>query len=288
LPQVADGDLLGYKFSPGQELRYLVRTSFSSRALGDDATALSVEHEAELTQRVLEVFPDGVARISVVIDRLSVAISAPGQESVAYDSAHDEDLSRCPLEMRGIVFLVGKKIEVEQAPSGEILSISGLASIYRQALRELSLKEQQPLERLLREMSHKPRSLLGLGVSFPRHAVQIGEQWSADRGPFPILCGQLIYPCNYTLKEVSDGQPIIEFGGELGETERPTSLRLKPLRTRKVEGVLSFDLEKGTLTRMRGESSSFLHFGGKKELRRRATWELVYQSERGSEADTKI
>jgi hypothetical protein len=287
VPKAADAHALAYDFSSGQELRYFLRTSYSSRALSDDEKALSVEQEAELSQKVLEVSARGRATISLVIEKLTIVMSAPGQAMVVYDSTERGDLKECPAEMRGIAFLAGKKIELEQAPSGEILGIGGLAAIYRQALEELSSEERQPLERLLRDMSHKPRGLLGLGVLFLPRAVGVGEEWSADRGPFPMLCGQVIYPCKYTLKEFSGDQANIEFRGTRGESEMPTAIGFQPLRTTTVQGMLSFDMNKGIVTSMRGESSSFLHVRGNKELRRKTTWELLPHAERGSEPDTQ-
>ncbi len=279
VPKPVPRHLLTYGFMPGQELQYFLRTSYSSRALGDNGEALSVEHEAELSQRVLQVSANGRATIVAVLERLAMAMSAPGRVTVMYDSGDADGLGDCPTEMRGIAFIVGRKIELHQAPSGAILGVSGLAAIYRQALTELSFEERQPLNRLLRDLSHKPRGLFGLGVWFLPRGVRLGEEWSADRGPFPILCGELTYPCEYTLKEVSNGEATIEFRSPHGATDAPTPTGFKPLLTMTVQGTLSFDMKRGILTRMRGESSSFLDVSGRKELRRRTTWQLEYQAQ---------
>jgi len=272
--------LLRYRFSPGEEIRYLLRSSSSSRALGENPKVLSVEHEAEFRQNVLEVLPDGRARIVVVIDRLTFVMSRPGMEFVAFDSDDSDGIDGCPQEMRGMAFLVGKEIEIEQSPSGEVASAAGLAFIYRKALAELSANERQPLERLLREMAHKPSSLFGLDVVFPVGAISVGEKWSAERGPFPLFCGRLAYNCDYLLKEVSDGQAIVEFRGAVGASETRQGLEMQQVKKAEVQGILSLDLEKGALKEMRGESSSFLRVGGSEHLRARATWALTLRNER--------
>ncbi len=180
---------------------------------------------------------------------------------------------------QGIAFLAGKTIAIEQTRSGEVVNVSGLAPIYGQALRELPLDERQPVERFLRDMAYNPRGLLGLGVVFPQRALRVGERWLSESGPFPVLCGQLAYRCNYFFRETSGGETVVEFIGEFGEDESKASSRMRPLRTAKVQGSLCFDPEKGIMTAMRGESSSFLQIGGEQQLRARTSWELALQGE---------
>jgi len=275
--EAARAFLLRYKFSPGEERRYLLRASFSSQTLGEGTERLSVEHEAELRQNVLAAFPNAGARVTVVIDKLRFVMSAPGREVVEFNSDDAESVRGCPQEMRGIAFLVGKEIEIEQRASGEVVDVSGLTPIYEEALDELSLKERQPVERLLREMAFKPSALLGLDVILPEQAIRLGESWSAEGGPFPVFCGRLAYRCDYLFREVSDGQAIVEFRGDRGAGEVQPGSKMQQVRNAKVQGALSFDLDEGILTGMRGESSSFLRVGDNEQLRTKATWQLTLQ-----------
>lgn len=266
----------------------MLQSSFWSHALGEDAATLSVKHEAEFRQNVLEVLPEGRAKLKVVIDRLRFALAGPGQQIVEFNSDEAGGLRRFPEKMRGIAFFVGKEMEIERAASGGIAGISGLTSIYTEALTELSLDERQPVERLLREMAHKPSALLGLDVIFPPGAIRLGESWSAEGGPFPIFCGRLAYHCEYLLKEVSDGQAIVEFRGEQGAADVQPGSRMQRLKKAKVQGILSLDLDRGILTGMHGESSSSLRAGQNEQLRTRVTWELTLQRPRRREAKDEL
>ncbi len=269
--------LLRYKSSPGEEHQYLLQSSFSSHALGEEGGALSVKHEAKFRQNVLRVLPEGTAKLKVVIDKLKFVMAGPGPEVAEFNSDDPVGLNRCPEKMRGIAFFARKEMEIERAASGGIAGISGLTRIYTEALTELSLNERQPVERLLREMAHKPSALLGLDVIFPPGAIRVGEGWSAERGPFPIFCGRLAYHCNYLLREVSGGQAIVEFRGEPVTVEVQPASKMQQVKKAEVQGVLSFDLDRGILTKMHGESSSFLLAGRSNQLRTRVTWELTLQ-----------
>jgi len=280
--EIGDVTLLRYTFSPGEELPYVLRSSVSSQAPGVIPSSLSVKHEVEFHRKVLEVLPGGRAKIAVVIDKLKFVASGPGREDIVLDSDDAETLRRCPEETRGIAFLVGKEIEIEQRPSGEITAVTGLAPIYREALSELSRNERQPVERLMREMANNPSGLLGLDVVFPPGPVRDGQSWLAEKGPFPMFCGRLAYDCEYLFKEVSDRYAIVEFKGELGAAESQPGSRMRELRKATVEGVFAFDLEKGTLREMHGESSSFVRAGGREQLRTRTTWELTLRNKRFS------
>jgi hypothetical protein len=252
----------------------VLQSSFLSHALGEDGAALSVKHQAEFRQDVLELLPGGGAKLQVVIDRLRLAMAGPGGQIAQFDSDDAVGLRGCPEEMRGIAFLVGKEMEIDRGGSGDIAGISGLTSIYTKALTELSLNERQPVERLLREMAHKPSALLGLDVILPPGAIRVGEAWSAERGPFPVFSGGLAYKCEYLLKEVSNGQAIVEFRGEPGAVEVQPGSRMERVKKAKVEGILSFDLDKGLVREMHGESSSYLLPGQNEQLRTRVSWEL--------------
>jgi len=266
--------LLRYRFSPGDDLCYFLRSSVWSQSLGESPAALSVDQEVEFRRKVLEVLPGGRARLSVAIDRLRLAMQAPGQEDTVFDSDDPESARQCPPEMQGIAFLVGKEIRVEQMPSGEVTGVSGLTPIYTEALARLSPNERQPAERLLRETAQKPTGMLGLDVIFPAVPLAPGKSWWAERGPFPIFSGRTAYPCQYLLKEVSGGQAIVEFSGQLRASDNQNDLKMHRVRTVTVQGSFSFDLKKGFLTEMQGESSSFLRVEGNEQLRTRTTWEL--------------
>ncbi len=322
-PDRPGGFSLQHKFQIGQERRYLLRTAFSSHSLDESTETLSVSQEVELRQVVLDLFPGGGARVALLIEKLRFLLSRPGASDIVFDSEDAGNLANAPSGVspppmsadwpflagrQGLAFLVGKKIEIEQAPSGQIARIAGLAAMYRQALSELPLTERQPVERLLRDMSYKPRGLLGLSPVFLPRTVRVGERWWAEAGPFPIFCGRLVYPCQYALTDVSDGQAAVEFAGELGEprTETPPvsspalstpefspetisqpAPQLQPFKSVRVRGDFSFDIESGVLTAMRGESSSFIAFGGSERLRTQIDWELALQPDAESQTDVE-
>jgi len=52
---------------------------------------------------------------------------------------------------------------------------------------------------------------------------------------------------------------------------------MQQVKKAEVQGILSFDLDRGILTKMHGESSSFLRAGQSNQLRTRVTWELTLQ-----------
>ncbi len=273
-PRIQDGAVLRYIFVPGQRTRYVLRSGFSSQTPGAPEAVISVSQEVEITQTILASLPSGGARVGLVVDRFKAVTSTPGQPSVEFDSGEDPEGKLCPTELRGMASLVGKEVEVLQYATGEIQAVAGLAAIYRRAVNQLSPTESQSLEHFLRELSHKPRGLFGLGVSFPREPVTPGRQWATDRGPFPLFCGQLVYRCRYELRDLSGGMASIEFTDDSGEAKESAESTWKPLWTTRVHGTISFDTEKGLLSQMRGESTTYLQVAGKMELRSKTAWEL--------------
>jgi len=278
-PLVEKGAVLRYIFVPGQRTRYVLRSGFSSQTPGAPDAVISVSQEVEITQTILASLPAGGARVGLVVDRFKAVTSTPGQPSVEFDSGEDPEGTHCPTELRGMAALVGKDVEVLQYATGEVQAVAGLAAIYRQAANHLSPTELQSLEHFLRELSHKPRGLFGLGVSFPREAVAAGRQWISDRGPFPIFCGQQVYRCRYELRDLSGEMASIEFTDDSGEAKESTESTWKPLWTTRVHGAISFDTEKGLLSQMRGESTTYLQVAGKMELRSKTAWELSLLNE---------
>jgi hypothetical protein len=276
--EAPDAFALRYRFHPGEEVRYALRSSFVSHTLAEVPTTLSADHEAEFHLKVVEVLPGDRARIVVVLDRLRLVMSAPDQGTVVFDSDDRDALARCPKEIRGMTFLVGKEIEMQQTCWGEITGVGGLASIYRSAMEELSSDEIPRVELVLREMAHNPTALLGLDVVLPEGAARVGESWSADRGPFPTLCGRMAYRCEYLLKDVAEGRAVVRFKGGVGASEERPSLKLKQVKKAEVNGTFVFDLERGALTMMRGQSSLFLRVGANDRLREKCTWELTLRN----------
>ncbi len=278
---------LRYKFSANDEWGYTLRSGFVSNALTEPSKSVSLEHEIEFHLDVREVFPNGGARVAVVIDRLRLVLSRPDQELAVFDSGEEAD-EPCPKELRGIAFLVGKEMVFEQTVRGENAGVQGLADLYRQATRELLPGERFPLERFLRDIARKPGMLLGLDVRLPGGAVRPDEVWSADAGPFPILFEQLTYPCDYILQKVSDNQAVVRFEGSTGaganSGEKGTNLR--QVRKVGIRGVLSFDIERGIVTEMRGEWSSYLRVRDGERLRKTCSWALTLRN-RGCLKETK-
>jgi len=273
-PLVEKGAVLRYIFVPGERTRYVLRSGFSSQTPGAPDAVISVSQEVEITQTILASPRTGGARVGLVVDRFKAVTSTPGQPSMEFDSGEDPEGKLCPSELRGMAALVGKEVEVLQYATGEIQAVAGLAAIYRQAMNHLSPTESQSLEHFLRELSHRPRGLFGLGVTFPREPVAAGRQWVTDRGPFPLFCGQLVYRCRYKMRDLSGGMASIEFTDDPGEANESEGSRWKPLRTTRVHGAISFDMEKGLLTQMRGESTTYLQVAGKMEPRSKTAWEL--------------
>jgi hypothetical protein len=273
--EAPDTFVLRHGFSPNEERRYVLRSSYVSHTLVEPVMTLSAEHEAEFHVNVVEVLPGDRARVAVTIDRVRFVTSPPGQETVVFDSDDGDTIAQCPQEMRGIMFLIGKKVEMERTCWGEIARVGGLASIYRIAMAELSSDERPRVERFLKEMAHNPSTLLGLDVLLPARAIRPGESWSADTGPFPLFCGRLAYKCDYLLKGVADGQAVVQFRGGTGASEPQPDSKLRQVGKSDVKGAFFFDTEKGVLMRMRGESSSFLRIGDSEQLRKKCTWELI-------------
>jgi hypothetical protein len=274
--QTPPGFFLRYALSPGLKLRYLLRTEYESQLPGgEDAKVLSVQQETDFEQTVVEVLPDGKARVALSIVRLRLVLSQPESDPIVFDSEAKEDpFSGVPLEVEGIAFLMGKKIEFEQLPSGEIVGVSGLADIYRDALDELSEEQRGPVDRLLRRIAHYPRLLLGLGPVFPKQEVRLGDSWTTRRGPFPILLGEPLYFCTYTLAGVSRGQAAIGFQGEM---EIPGSISpsgTESVKEASIRGTLFFDAQQGVVVTMHGESSSALRIGSTDTFIRKGTWDL--------------
>jgi hypothetical protein len=269
------GDTLRYSFVPGQKTRYLFRSSYSSQTPGSSDGVISVSQELEIAQTIVAGLPGGRARVGLVIERFKAVTSRPGQPSVEFDSGKDPAGEHCPSELRGMALLVGKEIELVQSATGEVHAVSGLAAIYTEAKSRLSPKELQPLEHFLREFSRKPRGLFGMGATFPREPVIPPGQWRADRGPFPLFCGQQVYPCRYEFHDAWGGMARIEFADDLGQAQEIAESRWQPLWTTQVRGTISFDMEKGVVSQMRGESTTYLRVGEKMELRSKTVWELT-------------
>lgn len=274
MPRIEEGIRLRYAFVPGQTTRYLFRSSFSSQTPGSPDAAISVSQELEIAQTTLASPLGGGARVVLVVERLKAVTSSPGQ-TVEFDTAQDPEGERCPTELRGMAALVGKEIEVIQSETGEIQAVAGLTGIYKEAMNRLSPTELQSLEHLLRELSHKPRGLFGMGAILPREPVVPGRQWVADRGPFPLFCGQRVYSCRYEFRGVSGGMASIGFIHDSGEARESEEATWKPLWTTESLGVISFDMEKGIVAQMRGESTTYLRVAGKMELRSKVAWELA-------------
>jgi hypothetical protein len=258
---------------------YLLRSRFVSNALTEPSKSVSLEHEIEFHLDVREVFPNGGARAAVVIDRLKFVLSRPDQELAVFDS-NNEAGEPCPKELRGMAFLAGKKMVVEQTVRGENAGVQGLADLYRQATRELLPDERFSLERFLRDIARKPGMLLGLDVVLPEGAVRPGEVWSAEAGPFPILFEQFVYTCDYILQKVSDNQAIVRFEGSTGvvEDNGEEGTGLRQVRKSGIGGVLSFDIERGMMAEMRGEWSSYLRVRDGERLRKTCSWALTLRN----------
>jgi hypothetical protein len=269
--------VLRYRFTPDMELRYVLRSGFSLTTSGENPRTLSGNHEVEFRRKVIEVLPDGSARVAVAFDRLRFVTSGPGEEVMRFDSDDPYSVTSCPEEMKGIAFLTGKEIEIEQRPSGKVVGVSGLASLYKRAMAELPPDERQSLERFLRELTFKPSGLLGLDVVFPGQPVRVGESWLVEEGPFPVFCGHLAYDCHCSLQTVTRSQALVEFKGNLETAETESSTEMRQLRRVTVQGTVTFDLDERRLTRMLGESSLFLSIGGTEQSQTRTTWDLSLQ-----------
>lgn len=274
MPRVEEGIRLRYAYVPGQATCYLFRSSFSSQTPGSPDAVISVSQEVEISRTIEASFPDGSARVRLVVERFKAVTSSPGQ-SVEFDTAQDPEGEHCPTELRGMAALVGKGIELTQSATGEVQAVAGLTTIYRQAVNSLSQTELQSLEHFLRELSHKPRGLFGMGAILPREPMVPGRQWVADRGPFPLFCGQRVYPCRYEFHGVSGEMATIAFAENSGEAHETEEARWKPLWTKGIRGDISFDIEKGLLSHTRGESTTYLRVAEKMEMRSKVSWDLA-------------
>jgi hypothetical protein len=119
-------DELIWKFAVGNEYHYqMVQEMDMSMDLGPGGvTTTSMKQTMEMKWKVEALDENGVATVTQKIDRMQMDITAPGQDTVHYDSASDETPQGFAAMLAPmLIALTSEKFTVTMLPNGEITSV---------------------------------------------------------------------------------------------------------------------------------------------------------------------
>jgi hypothetical protein len=215
---------LGYKFHPGEVLRWKVvhRAKIKTTVSGTTQTAETVSQSVKVW-RVKEVSPDGTVTFDNLVENVDMRQNVTGREEVRFNSQTDE---KPPAGFEAVAQSIGVPIST--------ITMNGQGTIVRRQQREARAAASNQEGQMT--------------VPLPAHPIAIGESWSF---PYEIQ----VPLANGTVKKVKTVQKftLAEVKAGIAEIEVATQI-LTPIHDPAIEaqliqrassGSVRFDVEAG-------------------------------------------
>jgi hypothetical protein len=171
-------DTLRWKFSAGEQLALkVVQEVDMETAMFDQPIKMTTNMEMELGWTVESVDEQGVANVTLSVDRVKIGMAAPGMDETAYDSASDEDPTGNAMPLAtSIEPILGVEIQQKMNERGEVMDVS-LSQEAEKAFAKLpggSRYRQIFSKSGLKQISGQA------GMLLPEAAVSKGDAWTQE------------------------------------------------------------------------------------------------------------
>ncbi len=237
---------LGWKFTPGQSLRYqLNQTAHLSTGVEESAQAIAdvVEH-IDYSWKVLTVDPNGTATIAVQVTNFSAKFTGPGGQEVRYDSQSTEE----PQGFSAMLLPIGRRLVESEvtltiSPKGEV-TMSALPDDLFEAAKSIPGGKTFALDGGAASFVSLAR--LGGPWEFPTPA---DTSWSTThQADLPVLGKQNI-ALNYKWREPANAERVVIEQAMLLSTELQPGVDRLELLEQRSKGQITWDLAAGRPTK---------------------------------------
>jgi hypothetical protein len=215
---------LGYKFHPGEVLRWKVvhRAKIKTTVSGTTQTAETVSQSVKVW-RVKEVSPDGTVTFDNLVENVDMRQNVTGREEVRFNSQTDE---KPPAAFEAVARSIGVPIST--------ITLNGQGKVIQ------------------REQSQAPAAAPNqdgqITVPLPDHPVAVGESWSFPYEiQVPLADGKVKKVKTvqqFTLAEVKDGVASIQVATQVLTPIHDPAVEAQLIQ-RASSGSVRFDVEAG-------------------------------------------
>jgi hypothetical protein len=267
-PARTEDQVLAWKWRAGLDVTYRTTVETSQEFLRSTFVMRAGHKQTtDVRYRVLDVTPEGVARLETTYRRIRVETDMAGG-ALVWDSDQPEEaaLAGHPL-VQPLRALVGQSFVLIIEPSGRIREVQGFEQVYRRLtgttdLDDASLQRLLHIDSLRREMETYFRIL-------PEHPVDVGDTWDYEYEQATPWIGASRIRNAFTLTAVEPdaGSPRarIRFSTRPVDPAR----RTEPAGPRQAEldrlaqdtlsrGELVFDIDRGLLLTLSVDASTSL------------------------------
>jgi len=239
---------LRWKFTKGETIHYsLVQNSENRMKSGTIESGSTVNQTSDVRWIVDDVSPDGVAKLTQIIDRVRVTLKAGDQPPFEFDS-NDKDKAPEGLIAQQVtpVFkaLAGFECTLTMDPQGKIKEVS----IPPKTLEALKGSIQGPMSNLFSEDAMK-NMIAQSSLVLPEQALKAGESWT-DRSKLPVeQFGTIVTEKTYTLKDEAgaSGEVQIDLNAKMNVEAGESRQFTLEIKEQKNEGRFTFDAAKGRI-----------------------------------------
>jgi len=194
---------LRWKFNAGDQLTLkVVQEVGMETTMFNQPIKMNTNMEMELGWTVESVDEQGLANITLSIDRVRISMAAPGMEKTAYDSGADAEPAGDAIPLAtSIEPILGVKINQKMNARGEVIDVS-LSPAAEKAFAKLPGGSQY------RQIFSKSglKQLSGqAGMLLPEEAVSKGDTWT-QKSETALPMGQFNATAQYTY----EGQEAVE------------------------------------------------------------------------------
>lgn len=174
-PPVESDGTISWKFKPEQVLKIkIVQDVNMSVDVNGQLQEMVNNGVNELTQKVESVDSEGVASVSIVIDRMIVETEAPGV-NMLIDTDNEEDYDETSAQIANVLFpMIGKSISQKMAPNGQISEVKIPEGMLDGIENGGAGMGQMFNEESIKEITSKS------SLVFPENKLSVGDKWDDE------------------------------------------------------------------------------------------------------------
>jgi hypothetical protein len=224
------------KFRAGQQLRYTMEMTNSSRPTQKGQPSLSSKAEFGLSLKTKAVGADGGATVDLVFDRVKISTQTP-EEKFEFDSSKppkgDDDIIGLMLQP-----LVGSTLTLTVDSAGNISAINGGESFA--ALGQFVAGGGDATKLF------GPLFTVKKGTGMAR----IGESWENEDSLDNAMLGQFTMKTRHTLRSAVAGEAKVDMSGQIRPRSEAPGTGAGQIKDSSFNGAYLWDTERGALKSM--------------------------------------
>jgi len=241
---------LRWKFEKGETIRYvLVQKAETKMKAGEVESGSTVNQTSDLRWIVDEVSPEGVAKLTQIIDRVRVKLEVAGQPAFEFDSNDKETVHEGQFAQIVPVFkaLAGFECSLAMDSRGRIDDVK----ISEKSLEALKGSIAGPMSNLFSEDSMK-NMITQSSLILPEQAVEDGKGWTDQSKLSVPQLGTIVTDKTYTVEgaDPDDASKVrINLDAKMTVEQAGAPEASLEIEEQKNEGRFAFDAGKGRIAK---------------------------------------